>query len=108
MFGKDKYIWKKIPRRYSWSGCIFDGETLDDLDFYNFPAWFRAKRNWKSYLKNYFTCKELEKEYQVNFKLRKQKFIETDSWVYETKASAWTERKSWKRNSKRKHQFKGV
>lgn len=112
MFGKDKYIWKKVLRRYTyWSGGSFlikiasIEEDLDDEDYYNFNAYFRRKRNWKSYLTNYYSAKEYEKEYNINLKLRRQKFVETDSWDYEECAKAYHERKSWKRNSKKKFQW---
>lgn len=109
MFGKDKYIWKKISRRYSfWSQCYFEDETWDDLDYFNFNAYFRRKRNWKSYLINYYSAKQYEKEYNINLKLRRQKFIETDSWAYEEYAKAYHERKSWKRNSKKKFQWENT
>lgn len=112
MFGKDKYIWKKVARRdASWSvdHCLmraaFYEKHLDEQGYFNFNAYFRGKRNWKSYLSNYCSAKYAEKQYQVNLKLSKQKFIETDCWNYEQKASAWKERKSWKRNSKKSHQW---
>ena len=112
MFGKDKYIWKKVARRHSgWSvysylmRSAFEQIDLDEEDYYNFNAFFRGKRNWKSYLQNYYSAKYSEKEYGVNFKLRKQKFIETNAWDYEECAKAYHERKSWKRNSKKRHQW---
>lgn len=112
MFGKDKYIWKKVQRRYSSWGVYsflmrtaFEQTNLDEEDYFNFNAYFRKKRNWKSYLKNYCSAKYSEKEYGVNLKLNKQKFIETNGWDYEDSASAYHERKSWKRNSKRKRQY---
>lgn len=112
MFGKDKYIWKKAPRRHSSWGIYsflmhnaYEEVDLDEEDYYNFNAYFRGKRNWKAYFKNYCAAKYAEKEYGVNLKLRKEKFAETDSWAYEEHAKAYHERKSWKRNSKKKHQY---
>lgn len=113
MFGKDKYIWKKVSRRYSSWGIYsyimrmaYESIDLDEEDYFNFHACFRRKRNWKSYLTNYSKSKDAEREYGIDLKLRYQKFIETNSWVCEECAMAYRERKSWKRNSKRKHQWK--
>ena len=112
MFGKDKYIWKKVARRYSSWGIYsyimrtaFERVDLDEEDYFNFNAYFRKKRNWKSYLTNYSKSKDAEKEYGVNLKLRRQKFIETNDWDYEESAKAYHERKSWKRNSKKRFQW---
>lgn len=112
MFGKDKYIWKKVARRYSSWGIYsyimrtaFERVDLDEEDYFNFNAFFRGKRNRKSYLTNYSKSKDAEKEYGVNLKLRRQKFIETNSWDYEESAKAYHERKSWKRNSKKRFQW---
>lgn len=45
MFGKDKYIWKKVARRYSSWGIYsyimrtaFERVDLDEEDYFNFNA----------------------------------------------------------------------
>ena len=105
MFGKNKYIWKKIERRYSFWPRIYFDESWEDLDFFNFNAYYRKKRNYRNYVRNYDSAKYSEKEYNVNLLLRKEKFKYCDDWAFEENAKAWRERKSWKRNSKKKKQY---
>lgn len=56
--------------------------------------------------RNYVTCKEIEKEYNVYLGVSCEDYVHYDTWIYEEKAKAWNERTCWKRNSKRKHQYK--
>lgn len=108
---KIKWLYKKYAGRYTnpyLSYCKDDEEyykRLNEEDFFNIP-WFKHKRNYKCVKKQYFKCKEYEKEYHINLKVNKKEYVYLDRWIFEDRAVSWDERNSWKRNSKRAHQWK--
>ena len=70
-----------------------------DMDFYNIPC-IRRKSNYRQSLRLNEICKEF------NIKgISSKKVRELDPYM-DDQAMAWGERKNWKRNSKRKHQWK--
>ena len=91
------YIWKLVRRKRLWSS------DLNELDYFNFPC-CREKSGYRNLLQ----IKEKINDYRKDYKLK----LYHSNWLWErnpyndTLAQAWLERKSWKRNSKRKHQWK--
>ena len=95
---KNKYIWKICEKHWSW----FYSHISEKPDYYNIPI-VRSKSRYRCYLRIQAVIKDYNdyklKQYsKTELKLR-------DDWE-DTKVCAWKERESWKRNSKRKHQWK--
>ena len=96
---KDKYIWKLRKRK--WNIPYFDNP--DELDYFNFP-FCRRKSGYRRLLRIQSRLKEYFQEYKIKL-YASDKLKERDP--YEDRfAQAWLERKSWKRNSSRKHQWR--
>lgn len=107
---KIKWIYKKYSGRYTNPYIAYCNEEeyykkLNEEDFYNIH-WYQHKKNYNCAKKHYINCKEYEKEYNINLKYKKKDYIYLDRWIYEERVSSWYERNSWKRNSKRNHQWK--
>lgn len=98
--GKDVRIYKsykKIVRRYNRdSGYI---EFYEEEDRWDFP-FIRRKNGYAKLKKNNVTCKEFGVKSVPNEDVSKYDPYNDD------RARAYAEAKSWKRNSKRKHQWK--
>lgn len=95
---KIKWLYKKTARRYHPYRC-FLWENLDDVSEWNLP-WIRKKSGYRNALKINDICRE--------FSLKcysKERLWGLDNWS-DDPAMASRERKSWKRNSKRSHQWK--
>lgn len=95
---KNNYIWKLVRRRWYF---IFD--NLEELDYFNIP-FCRRKSGYKNLLRARAKVKEYEKDYKIKF--RSSKWIKERDPYEDSFAQAWLERKNWKRNSSRKHQWK--
>lgn len=76
-----------------------------EYELWNFNI-CRGLCGYKKYTLIALNCKNLLKQGIKVKQLYKQKVSEYDPWINEKTASAWKERKNWKRNSKRKHQWK--
>lgn len=103
---KDKVKWLYIesPRRLhcTWH-CPYTYEEeydsyLNEEDSWNFP-FIRRKNGYKKLQQFNVTCKEF------GVKGYSSKKVEELNPYNDDRAMAWNERKSWKRNSKRKHQW---
>lgn len=71
--------------------------------YYNLP-WLRSPKNHKYLLRTKVYIDELNKEYKIK-RIPEQIMRNYDSWE-DIHVSAYADRKSWKRNSKRSHQWK--
>lgn len=82
---------------------ITKNQIIDDWRYYtsrdNMP-FYRRKSNYKKLMKFNVTCKEFGIK-----GISKETLQRYDSWE-DDPVSSYGERKSWKRNSKRKHQWK--
>lgn len=102
---KIKWLYNQDKNRYHytfWGRWKSDEERekqLEETGFWNFPC-IRRKSGFKRLLKHNDTCKE--------FGIKGCPIEDTDYLdpYQDERAMAWNERKSWKRNSKRKHQWK--
>lgn len=102
---KIKWLYKKDKNRYYWfCWCYWKSleENLEEMDkeiHPNFPC-NRHKRGFKKIQQFNDICKEFGVKGYSN-----EYYRELDPWN-DDNAMAWNEKKSWKRNSKRKHQWK--
>lgn len=111
MAKKDLWLYRKSTRKRSrtfsyWTNHELHILKIDQIgQFDNFNC-FRSPKGYHSYLRQKQICKEYWDEgYRI-----KQKFDgdflslrDSRSDIYN---SAWYEKKCWKRNSRRKHQYK--
>lgn len=102
---KIKWLYKKDKRRYYWFYWSYwkseeeNLKEMDEEDMFNFPC-IHHKKGFKQSVIFNDICKEFGvKGYS------KEYINELDPWN-DDNAMAWNERKSWKRNSKRPHQWK--
>ena len=93
------YIWKLTKRRINriW----FDDP--DELDYFNIP-FCRGKSGYRNLLRTRAKLKEYKNEYKIKF--RSMDWIRERDPYEDRFVQVWSERKCWKRNSKRKRQFK--
>lgn len=71
--------------------------------YYNIP-YFRSPKNYKCIMKIMAYIDELSQEYKIK-RISKEILRNYDAFE-DIRVAAHDERKSWKRNSKRKHQYK--
>lgn len=69
-------------------------------EYHNLIPYFRGKKNYTLLLRHNATCKEFGVK-----QIPSETIIEYDAWQ-DDKVGSYNERKSWKRNSKRPHQWK--
>lgn len=102
---KIKWLYRKTAKRYHhchrypWESITEYISKLDEEVEWNFP-YIRKKSNFKKIQQLNCICKEFGvKGYSNEYILKLNPYNDD-------KAMAWNEKKSWKRNSKRKHQWK--
>lgn len=102
---KIKWLYQKTKNRYHqpWRYSFMSEERyqkeLDEEIFHRFPC-FRSKLGYRKLKRLYAKCQDF------GVKMMDKKSIEAVNPWNEDCVSSWAERKSWKRNSKRKHQYK--
>lgn len=103
MAKKCKWLYQPSNKRDYW----FHYHTNHDMfalkfckQCTNFPC-FRSPKYLRQYLKQKQICKEEHIKCRYNHEFLLDRDRRSDIYV-----SAWFEKKSWKRNSKRKHQWK--
>ena len=102
---KIKRIYKKIANRYHqchfypWESITNYMDKLDTKVYWNIP-YIRHKNGYKKLLQMYEICKEFGVK-----GISKETIAKYDPWN-DDKISSYRDRKSWKRNSKRPHQWK--
>ena len=99
MAKKELWLYKITKQKLFWN-------SNKEYEFWNFNI-CRRLRGYKKYARLAFDCRKLLKKGIKIKQLPKQNVSLYDSWDNEKLASAWNERRNWKRNSKRKHQWKG-
>lgn len=108
MAKKDLWLYKKSSRVPFRNFSYWTGHEMHILKlerYSNFNA-FRKPKGYHSYLRQKQICKEYwEDGYRVKQKFDSDFLAQRDphSDIY---ISAWYEKKCWKRNSRRKHQYK--
>ncbi len=96
---KDRYIYKLTKSHRNW----FCFPVSEELEYFNFPI-IRRKSRHRAYLR---IQAALTYDWG-DFKLKNytNKSVSLRDPYEDTRSSAWGERKSWKRNSVRKKQYK--
>jgi hypothetical protein len=74
-------------------------ERIDEEEYWNFPC-IRRKSGFKRLLKQNDVCKEFGVK---GYPIKDTEYLDP---YQDENVKSWSERKSWKRNSKRKHQWK--
>ena len=92
------YIWKLTTRRWH-----FKFTDPDELDYFNLP-FCRRKSGYRSLLRARARLNEYKNEYKI--KSRSEDWIKERDPYEDKFVQVWSERKSWKRNSSRRHQWK--
>lgn len=104
---KDKIKWlyrlDKVRYHSSWR-LSFQSEKdyykrIDEEEYWNFPC-IRRKSGFKRLLKQNDICKEFGVK---GYPIKDTEYLDP---YQDENVKSWSERKSWKRNSKRKHQWK--
>lgn len=90
-----KWLYSKYEEYSFWSKKI--------ESYYNLPC-FRSPRNHKCIMRLKIYIDELSDEYKIK-RIPEQIIRNYDSYE-DIHVSAYADRKSWKRNSKRSHQWK--
>lgn len=91
-------------KKYNYQTYIID-VWGHECEVYNLP-YHRKPKNFKYMLKLKDTIKYLNKEDGIIIKRITNKELKNYDNYEDIPVSAYSERKSWKRNSKRKHQYK--
>ena len=97
---KNKYIWELSEKHWSY----FYSHVSYGADYYNIPT-FRSKSGYRNYLRTQATIEDYS-DYRLK-KYSKESMSLRDDYE-DTAVAAYSERKSWKRNSKRRHQWKQI
>jgi hypothetical protein len=97
---KNKYIWELCEKHWSY----FYDHISRGIGYYNMPV-VRSKSGYRNYLRTQATIEDYS-DYRLK-KYSKESMSLRDDYE-DTAVAAYSERKSWKRNSKRRHQWKQI
>ena len=108
MAKKDLWLYKKSTRTPSRAFSYWTNHEMHTLKipkFSNFNC-FRSPKGYHSYIRQKQICKEYRKEgYHIEDRYDND-FLSSRDPYSDIYISAWYEKECWKRNSKRKHQYK--